>query len=180
MRPGGWAVAGALTLAAMTACAQSQEWPPPPPPPKRFTLTFHPLSLVLVQWQVEFEAAVHRTVSLHANPTVVMTVDDGTPRPLAFAMDVGLRYFPYRRAPTGFFTGVHAGLGSWNLIGFSPADPAFAFRAGASVGYTWAWPWGLVLSTGGGAEVITVSRSVSNDVGVMVYPFLRLAVGVTF
>ncbi|MEZ4406175.1 MAG: hypothetical protein R3A52_06850 [Polyangiales bacterium] len=33
---------------------------------------------------------------------------------------------------------------------------------------------------GGGAEVITVSRSVSNEVGVMVYPFMRLAVGVTF
>ncbi len=172
------AVAGAFILT--TTAAHAQEWPPPPPPPKRFTLTFHPLSLLLTQWQFEFEAAVARSLSLHANPTVVVTVDDGTPRPLAFAMDLGLRYFPFRRAPSGFFLGAHAGIGSWDLIAFRPAEPALAMRGGASVGYTWAWPWGLVLSLGGGAEVLTVSPSGSNDVRVIVYPFTRLAVGVTF
>lgn len=167
--------AAALAALAALACASGASADP------RFTVTWHPLALFTYGWQFEFEATPSRWLSLHATPTTVITVDDGVPRPLAFAMDVGVRAFPFGRAPSGFLVGAHFGAASWDIASFAPAQDGFGLRGGVTVGYTFVFGRRFVLSVGGGVEYLrsTPAGQGAESYG-HVFPFLRLAVGVAF
>jgi len=167
--------AGALSLAALLMGASGAQADP------RFTVTWHPLSLLSYGWQFEFEAAPSRWISVHASPTTVITVDDGLPRPLGFAMDVGVRVFPFGRAPSGFLLGAHMGAATWNVADLEPTADGFAVRGGLTVGYTFVFARRFVLSVGGGGEYVrfTPSWQGAESYG-RAWPFVRLAVGVAF
>lgn len=167
--------AAALGLALVTAgSAEAQSEP-------RYTVTWQPLALLLTAWQLEFEAAPTRGLTLHATPSVVFTVDDGVPRPLAFAMDLGVRVFPFGRAPAGFFLGAHAGAATWDIVSLLPATDGFGLRGGTTVGYTFVLARRWALSLGGGVEYVRFTPSGQGAPTVeFVLPFVRAAAGVAF
>jgi len=167
--------AAALSLSTVLMGAAGAQADP------RFTVTWHPLAALSYGWQFEFEAAPSRWISVHATPTTVFTVDDGVPRPLGFAMDVGVRAFPFARAPSGFLLGAHVGAATWNVAGLTPTADGLALRGGVTVGYTFVFARRFVLSVGGGGEYVrfTSSRQRAESDG-WVWPFVRLAAGVAF
>lgn len=145
----------------------------------RFTVTWHPLSVLTYGWQFEFEAAPSRWISLHATPTMVFTRDDGVPRPLGFALDAGVRVFPWGRAPSGAFVGAHVGGTSYPAL--TPEERGFGLRGGLTLGYTFVFAQRWVLSLGGGVEYMHFTPSGNNAAGWdNVLPFARVAAGVAF
>jgi hypothetical protein len=166
----GTASLAALVTLAATAAASADP---------RFTVTWHPLALLTYGWQFEFEAAPSRWLSLHATPTTVITIDDGVPRPLGFALDVGVRAFPLGRAPSGLFVGAHIGGSSYDTV--TPAQDGFGLRGGLAVGYTLIFARRWAFSTGAGVEYTRFTPSWQGAAADgQVLPFVRLALGVAF
>lgn len=152
--------------------------------PPLTTVTFQPLSLITGYIDLEVERAFGRHVSLYLAPggnfSTGRRLDGSTTGGLfAWSIDVGARWFPMRRAPSGLFVDLSGGyFTSW-------FDLAIRYRGDGArgmllVGYTLVLWRHLTLSAGLGAQYRVV-RSENSDASEDRWaPAVRLAIGAAF
>lgn len=164
----------ALTLAAGSAAAQA---------PAPNVLTLQPLSLLSGYLDLEYERALGRLTSVYVAPGAIFATRrgvDGSTSPGVFAgsVDLGVRVFPFRRAPSGFFVDLSAGYySSW--IAYGQRVKGDGLRGVVQAGYTLILWRHLALSTALGLQVRAQGSGFDN-LGVSYAPSFRLALGAAF
>lgn len=164
------------------------------------TVSTNPLTpLFLGTYVLEYERALNEHWALHVSPffqnATLPTLTPGTPGKVSlrgFGGTVGVRYFPFKASPTGFFVGPELQGSHVNVSGDSGTGPWVSFAARAMLGYTFLIG-GIIdvsLGLGGGAQYNIVSLTggtvplntgfLSAVAGIQPTAALRLNLGIAF
>ncbi|MCA9562752.1 MAG: DUF3575 domain-containing protein [Myxococcales bacterium] len=149
------------------------------------TITIDPLPLIFGVLSLEYERAVAPAVSIYAGPSINFgTSVDDPDSAFGLGLDMGARFFPWGKAPEGFFIAADFGVAYASATDgeTDTSASAVAYAVGGSIGYTFLIADVFDLSLGVGAQYADFEIKVANDsIGFSgVLPTLRLALGAAF
>ncbi|MBK8695560.1 MAG: hypothetical protein IPN17_25610 [Deltaproteobacteria bacterium] len=167
----------ALLLAPATASAQRPERP-------RNVITLQPLSGVTGYFDLEYERALGRRLSVYAAPGAIFSQTQRLDGSLSVgvygaSLDLGARAFPFNDAPAGFFVDLGVGVATSSFPSQDRVQ-GFGVRGMFLLGYTAILAGHFVASFGLGAQVSRFTRRSGGDAEVAFLPALRFAVGWAF
>lgn len=149
------------------------------------TFSINPAMLLLGGMGAEVEMAVSPAISLFAAPSLIFgnsVFASGTDVSTSgFGIDIGLRYFIWKKAPKGFWFGPYGGF---SVVTASVGDietNASGLGFGGMLGYSWIFgsSFYFSLGAGGGYRAVMLDAGSSNGAVAASGPAwaLRLAVG---
>lgn len=144
-----------------------------------WTIQIDPLTTFLGFEHVQIERALGCSGTAYVGPHLrLFSPPTGPEEPfVGLGVEVGGRWFPWARAPTGAWLGARA-VGSYLFTLDESADPALGGYASILAGYTWVFADHYVLSGGAGVQYFHYKVG---DYGVEgVFPALHTAVGFAF
>jgi hypothetical protein len=176
-------VRAALALAVLTTTTVARA----DDAPAANVVLWQPLSLITSYIDVEYERALGTRASVYVAPGAIFRsgqrLDGSTDVALfAWSVDLGGRWFPWGRAPSGFFVDLGVGYFSSSFLGARTLGDGV--RGLSLAGYTLILARHFVLSAGLGVSVQGFRPRATyygqDDWSVAVNPALRVAVGVAF
>jgi hypothetical protein len=171
-------VAMALALSSVTSTAWADERRP------RNVITLQPLSLVTGYIDLEYERVFGRSISAYVAPGGIFgrtTYTDGSRSVGLYAasLDVGMRWFPWERAPSGAFGELGLGVYGSRFVA-ERREAGFGMRGTALIGYTFLIARHMAVSFGAGVQLARFAGTGNTYGALEVWPMLRVALGGAF